>query len=133
MVVREEVVPGVLLCVQDFARAPLFTQRNIFSETGITILSEAAAISVSITSSSVYVTWSEMESKSSGQIIADLKACFEKALDRRRVVKDTSEQWYGLGAVLLSFGEPSSQNGVRISTVLEDGQVGYVPVVAPSR
>ena len=32
-----------------------------------------------------------------------------------------------------SSGESSSQYGVRISTVLERGQVDYVPVAAPSR
>ena len=77
--------------------------------------------------------WSEVESGSSAQIIADLKICFGKALDRRRVVKDTCEQWYALGAVRPSSGESSSQYGVRISTVVEEGQVDYVPVVAPSR
>ena len=74
-----------------------------------------------------------MESGSSAQIIADLKRCFEKALDCRRVVKDTSEQWYALGAVRSSSGESSSQYGVRISTVVEEGQVDFMPVAAPSR
>ena len=54
-------------------------------------------------------------------------------LERRRVVTDTSEQWYRLGAVRPSSGESSSQYGVRISTVVEEGQVDYVPVAAPSR
>ena len=61
------------------------------------MLSEAAAVFDSITSSSLYAPWSEVESESLGRIIADLKTCFEKALDPRRVVKDTSEQWYALG------------------------------------
>ena len=124
---------GVLLCVQDFVRDPVFTQRTFFSETGVEMLSEAAGISDSITSSSVYVPWSTVESESSARIISDLKMCFEKAVERRRVVKDTSEQWYRLGAVRPSSGESSSRCGVRISTVVEEGQVGYVPVAAPSR
>ena len=105
--IREEVVRGVLLCVQDFVRDPVFTQRNFFSETRVTMLSEAAAFFDSITSSSVYAPWSEVESESSGQVIGDSKTCFEKALDRRRVGKDTSEHWYALGAVRPSSGEPS--------------------------
>ena len=40
-----------------------------------------------------------MESELLRQIIADLKTYFEKAVDCRRVVKHTSEQWYALGAV----------------------------------
>ena len=38
-----------------------------------------------------------------------------------------------LGAVRPSSGESSSQYGVRISTVVEEGHVDYVPVAAPSR
>ena len=131
--IREDIVRGVLLCVQDFVRDPVFTQRNFFSETGVEMLSEAAGISDSITSTSVYVPWSTVESKSSARIISDLKTSFEKAVQRRRVVKDTSEQWYRLGAVRPSSGESSSQYGVRISTVVEEVQVDYVPVAAPSR
>ena len=130
--IPENTVRGVLLCVQDFVRDPVFTQRSFFSETGVEMLSEAAAISNSITRSSVYVPWSALESESSARIISDLKTCFEKVLERRRMVKDTSEQWYRLGAVRPSSGESSSQYGVRISTVVEEGQVDYVPVAAPS-
>ena len=131
--ITEEVVRGVLLCVQDFVRDPVFTQRSFFSETGVAMLSEAAVISDSVTSSSLYAPWSEMESGSSDQIIADLKTCFEKALDCRRVIKDTSEQWYALGAVRPSSGESPSQYGVRISTLVEEGYVDYMQVAAPSR
>ena len=130
--IPENIVRGVLLCVQDFIRDPVFTQHSFFSETGVEMLSEAAAISNSITSSSVYVPWSAVESESSARIISDLKTCFEKVLERRRMVKDTSEQWYRLGAVRPSSGESSLQHGVRISTVVEEGQVDYVPVAAPS-
>ena len=131
--IREDIVRSVLLCVQDFVRDPVFTQRSFFSETGVEILSEAAANADSITSSSVYLPWSTVENESSARIIADLKTCFEKAVERHRVVKDTNEQWYRLGAVRPSSGVSSSQYGVRISTVLEEGQVDYVPVAAPSR
>ena len=131
--IREDVVRSVLLCVQEFVRDPVFTQRSFFSETGVAMLSEAAAICDSVTNSSVFVPWSTVETESSTRIIADLKSCFEKAVERRRVVKDTSQQWYRLGAVRPSSGESSSQCGVRISTVVEEGQVEYVPVAAPSR
>ena len=131
--IREDIVRGVLLCVQDFVRDPVFTQRSIFSETGVEMLSEAAAISDSITSSSLYVPCSAVETESSARIISDLKTCFEKAVERRRVVKETSEQWYRLGAVRPSSGESSSQYGVDISTAVEEGQVDYVSVAAPSR
>ena len=130
--IPENIVRGVLLCVQDLIRDPVFTQRSFFSETDVEMLSQAAAISNSITSSSVYVPWSAVEGESSARIVSDLKTCFEKVLERRRMMKDTSEQWYRLGAVRPSSGESSSQSGVRISTVVEEGQVDYVPVAAPS-
>ena len=104
MAIREDIVRGVLLCVQDFVTDPVFTQRSFFSETGVEMLSEAAAISDSVTSSSLYVPWSAVENESPARIFSVLKTCFEKALERRRVVKDTSEQWYRLGAVRPSSG-----------------------------
>ena len=73
-----------------------------------------------------------MDRESSARFIADLNTCVEKSLDRRRVIKDTSEQWYTLGDVRPSSGESSSHYGVRISIVVEEAQVDYVPVVAPS-
>ena len=130
---REEKVRGVLLCVQDFVRYPLFTQRSFFSETGVAMLFEAAAISDSILSSSFYAPWSEVKNESSVHISADLKTCFEKALDGRRVVKDTNEQWYALDSLRSSSGESSPQYGVRISTVVEERKIVYVPVAAPFR
>ena len=131
--IRDDIVRGVLLCVQDFVRDPVFTQRSFFSETGVEMLSEDAAISDSITSSSFYAPWSAVETESSARIISDLKTCFAKAVERRLLVKDTSKQWYRLGAVRPPSGEASSQYGVRISTVVEAGQFDYVPIAAPSR
>ena len=85
VVVREDVVCSVLLCVQEFVRDPVFTQRSFFSETSVAMLCEAAAISDSVTNSSVNVPWSTVESESSARSIADLKSCFEKAVERRRM------------------------------------------------
>ena len=72
--INEEELRGVLLCVQDFGRSPHFTQRNFFSESGLTMLSESVAIADSITSSPVYAPWSVMESASASQVITDLCA-----------------------------------------------------------
>ena len=51
--IREELVRGVLMFVLDFVRDSVFTQRSFFSETGVAMLSEDAAISKTITSSSL--------------------------------------------------------------------------------
>ena len=39
---------GEVACVQDFVRNPLFTQRNIFSETGISRLDTAVAAAAAV-------------------------------------------------------------------------------------
>ena len=59
----------VLLCVRDFARDPVFIQCRFFSETGVAMLSEAAAFSDSVTSSPVYAPWLEVENNSSAQVM----------------------------------------------------------------
>ena len=92
--IKKEEVRGVLFCVQEFVPIPNFTQRNFFSETGLTIMSESVAIADSITSSLVYAPWSVVESASARQVTADLCACWDRVVLRRRKTKDTSERWY---------------------------------------
>ena len=50
-------------------------------------------------------------------------------LSRRRSAKDTSERWYHGGT---PRSETASRPGVRISDVVEEGCVEYVPVVPPA-
>ena len=122
-------VRGVLFCVQDFDWSPHFTQRNFFSETGLTILSESVAIADSIASSPVYAPWSVVASASANQVIADMCACWDRVVLRRRSAKDTSERWYHGGT---PRSETPSRPGVRISDVVEEGRVEYVPVAPPA-
>ena len=126
---KKEEVRGVLLCVQDFVRSPHFTQRNFFSETGLTMLSESVAIADSITASPVYAPWCVVESASASQVIADMCTCWNRVLLRRRTAKDTSERWYHGGS---PPSETASRPGVRISDVVEEGRVEYVPVAPPA-
>ena len=126
--ISKEEVRGVLLCVQDFVRSPHFTQRNFFSESGLTVLSESVAIADSITSSPVYAPWSVVESTSASQVISDLCACWDRVVLRRRTGKDTSERWHHGGT---PRRQTTSRPGVRISDVVEEGRVEYVPVAAP--
>ena len=116
---------GVLLCVQDFVRSPQFTQRNFFSETGLTMLSDSAAIADSITSSPVYTPRSVVESASAHQVVFDLCACWDRVVLRRYTARDTSERWYHGGT---PRSETASSPGVRISDVVEEGRVEYVLV-----
>ena len=128
LAIKEEEVRGVLLCVQDFVRSRHFTQRSLFSESSLTMLSDSVAIADSITSSPVYAPLSVVESACASQVITDLCACWDRVVLRRRTAKDTSECWYHGGT---PRSETTSRPGVRISDVVEEGRVEYVPVAGP--
>ena len=132
VMICEDQVHSAILCVQDFIRSPHFTQRNFFSDSGITIVAESVAISDRITHSAVFEPWSHVETTTRSQVVADVCGCVNEALDRRRVVKDSQEQWYVVGGVKPSSGDSTSRSGVRIPNIVEEGRVEYVAVRVPS-
>ena len=93
------------------------------------MLSESVAIADSIASSPVYAPWSVVASASASQVIADMCVCWDRVGLRRRSAKDTSERWYHGGS---PRSETASRPGVRISDVVEEGRVEYVPVAPPA-
>ena len=127
--IKAEEVHGALLCVLDFVWSPHFTQRSFLSESGLRMVSESVAIADSIMSSPVYAPWSILEVACAGQVITDLRACWDQVVLRRRTAKDTSERWYHGGN---TRNETASRPGVRISDVMEDGQVENVPLAPPA-
>ena len=131
VMICEDEVRSVILCVQDFVRSPHFTQRNFFSDSGVATLAESAANSDRITHSAVFEPWSHVETTSRSQVVADVCGCVNEALDRRRVVKDSQEQWYAVGGIRPSSEDSATRSGVRISNFVEEGQVEYVPVHGP--
>ena len=96
------------------------------------MLTESAAMSDGITQSAVFEPWSHVETTSRSQVVADVCGCVSEAIDRRRVLKDSQEQWYAVGGIRPSSEDSASRSGVRISNVVEEGRVEYVPVRAPS-
>ena len=92
------------------------------------MLSESVAIADSITSSPVYAPWSVVAFASASQVLVDMCACWDRVVLRGRSAKDTSERWYHGGT---PRSETASRPGVRISDVVEEGRVEYVPA-APS-
>ena len=48
------------------------------------------------------------------------------------MLKDSQEQWYAVVGLRPSSEDLTSRSGVRISNVVEEGWVEYVPVRAPS-
>ena len=83
----------VLLFMQDFVWSPNFTQRNFFSESGLTMLSESVGIADSITSSSVCAPWILVGTVCAGQVVRDLCACWDRVVLHPRTAKVTSERW----------------------------------------
>ena len=128
VMICEDEVQSAILCVQDFLRSPHFTQRIFFSDSVIAMLAESAAISDRITHSAVFEPWGHVETTYSSQVVADVCGCLNKALDRRRLLKDSQEQWYAVGCIRLSSEDPTSRSGVRILNTVEEGRVEYVPV-----
>ena len=63
--IAEYQVCGALLCVQDFIGSPHFSQRFLFSDYSVAILSEFAAISDSITTTAVCESWANVENRRS--------------------------------------------------------------------
>ena len=96
------------------------------------MLTESAAICDSITNSAVFEPWSHVETASRLQVVAEVCACVNQAVDRVRAVKDSQEQWYAVGGIRPSSEDSASRSGVRISDIVEEGRVEYVPVRAPS-
>ena len=90
-------VHSATLCVHDFVRSPHFTQRNFFSDSGIAMLAESAAVSDRITHSAVFEPWSHVETTCRSQVVADVCGCVSQALDRRRVVKGSQQRWVASG------------------------------------
>ena len=92
------------------------------------MLSESVAIADSISSSPVYAAWSVGASASSSQVIADMCTYWDRVVLRRRSAKDTSERWHHGSTPRV---ETASRPGVRISDVVEEGRIEYLPVGPP--
>ena len=66
--------------------------------------------------------------------LVDLKKAYDVVVVRWKEARDTSERWFGVRSVELSeVGEPSCRAGVRISNVVEVGQVEYLSGSVPAR
>ena len=132
VMICQDDIRGALFCVEDFVRSPYFTQRNLFSDSGVAMLAESAAFCDSITSVAVFEPWSHVETVSRSQVVAEVCACVNQAVDRRRAVQDSQEQWYTVGCIRPSSEDSGSRSTVRISNIVQRGRVEGVPASAPS-
>ena len=119
-------VKGAVACVQEFVCHPSFTQRSFFSETGIGMLNNAVTAADAVRNRARFDLWGAIDVEA-GPLIIDLKSCREKILSQRKAVEDTRERWFSAETVALSaVGESAPRTLVRISDVVEVGDVQYV-------
>ena len=126
--IDHEKMKGAVACVQDFVRHPSFTQRSFFSETGIGMLNNAVTAADAVRNSARFDPWGAINVEA-GPVIFDLKSCREKILSqrKRKAVGDTRERWFSAETVASSaVGESAPKTTVRISDVVEVGDVQYV-------
>ena len=96
------------------------------------MLAESAAIRDTITSSAIFEPWSHVETVSRSQVVGEVCACVNQAVDRRRAVKDSQEHWYAVGGIRPSSEYSGSQSGARISNFVEGGLLEYVSLSVTS-
>ena len=124
--ISHEKVKGAVSCVQDFVRHPLFMQRNLFSETGISMLNTAVTAADAVRNSAKFDPWGGIGLEA-GPVVAHLKSCREKIVSRRKAVEDTRQRWSCAETVASSaVGETSPHTTVWISDVVEVGDVQNV-------
>ena len=121
-----------IACIQDFVRSPRFTQRYFFSDNGVFLL--VSAVNGSMCDQSTCEPWVSVLPDGYEATLVDLKKEYDVVVVRRKEARDTSERWFGVRSVESSeVGEPSCRLGVRISNVVEVGQVEYLSGSLPAR
>ena len=121
-------IDSAISCVQSSVQDPLFTQRDFFTDNGISMLLSAVNVAGSVCEDSVYDPWVVISPEGYTAVIADLKRAYDVVVVHRKGARVTSERWFGVASVASSVvGESSGQQAVRISNVVEVGQVGNLP------
>ena len=117
-------IDSAICCVQSSVRDPLFTQRNFLTNNGISMLRSAVDVAGSVCEDSVYDPWTVILPEGYAAVVADLKRAYDVVVVRRKDAHDTSERWFGVASVDSSVvGESSGQQAVRISNIVEVGEV----------
>ena len=131
---NRRVVERAIACVQSFVRSPRFTQRDFFSDNGINLLVSAIDAAGSIRDQSTCEPWASVLPEDYEATLVELRKVYDAVVVRRKEARDTSERKFGVHSVESSeVGESSCWAGVRISDVVEVGQVEYLSGSLPVR
>ena len=91
------------------------------------MLLSAVNVAGSVCEDSVFDPWTVISTEGCAAVVAGLKRAYDVVVVRRKDARDTSERWFGVASVASSVvGESSGQQAVRISNVVEVGQVEYL-------
>ena len=121
-------IHSAICCLQSFVRDLLFTQQDFFTDNGISMLLSAVNVAGSVCEDSVYDPCVVISPEGYAAVVAGLKRAYDVFVVRRKDARDTSERWFGVTKVESSVvGESSGQQAVRISNVVEVGQMEYFP------
>ena len=121
-------------CVKSYVRNPLFTQWDFFTENGISMLLSAVNIARNVCKDSLYNPWTRILPGGYDVVLRDLEKAYDVVVVRRKSAQDTSERCFGVASVKFPvIGDSSGQQGVRISNIVKNGVVEYLPesVTAP--
>ena len=92
------------------------------------MLLSAVNVAGSVCEDSVYDPWAVICLERYAAVVSDLRKAYDAVVVRRKEARDTSERWFGVASVASSaVGELSGQQAVRLSNVVEVGQVEYLP------
>ena len=92
------------------------------------MLLSAVNIAGSVCEDFVYDPWTVILPEVYAAFVVDLKRAYDVVVFRRKDAQDTSERWFFGASVESSVvGESSGQQAVRISNVVEVGEVEYLP------
>ena len=91
------------------------------------MLLKAVNVAGSVCEDSVYDPWTVISREGYAAVVADLERAYDVVVVRQKDARDTSERWFGVASVASVVGESSGQQAVRISNVVEVGQVEYLP------
>ena len=131
---NRRVVEKSTACIHNFVRSPRFTHRDFFSDIGISLLVPALNIAGSIRDQSTCEPWANVLPEGYEATLVDLRKAYDAVAVRRKKARDTSERWFGVRSVESSeVAETSCRSGVRISDVVEVGQVDYLSESVPAR
>ena len=130
--INRRAVEFAIFCVQNYVRKFLFTRRDFFTDSGISMPLASMNVASTVCENALNDPWNSLLPSGHEVDVRDLKKAYDVVVVRREHARDTSEGGFRLSTVGSSVvGEPLS-HGVRIFDVVEVGQAQYLPELVPA-